>query len=289
MSTAKGPLLGVLLILSATSLLATHDGLSKHLTSLYPLFFVVWVRYAAQTILMLALFSPKMGWQLLQTKRPWLQIARGLCLIGISWLFIGGLRYIPLAEATSVMFLAPLIITVLSVIFLKERISVGQWIAVAIGLCGVLLIVRPGGALFTPAILMPLAASFCFAIYQLLTRRIASTDNPVTSNFLAGLLGTIGLAFTLPFNAVIPAWLDLFWMFLLGALAMSGHMLLTMGLRYGSAATLAPFTYAQIIFAAIIGILFFKHNPDLWAWLGVAVIISSGLAVAWLQHQPKEV
>lgn len=289
MSSAKGPLLGVLLILCATSLLATHDGVSKYLTAIYPLFFVVWVRYAAQTVLMLAIFAPKMGKQLVQTRRPLLQFARGLCLLGISWLFIGGLRYIPLAEATSVMFLAPLIVTVLSVIFLKETITLGQWVAVAVGLMGVLLIVRPGGELFTPAILMPLGASFCFAIYQLLTRRVAATDHPVTSNFLAGLIGTLGLLFVLPFNAVLPHWLDLLWMVMLGALAMTGHILLTMGFKYGSAATLAPFTYAQIIFAALIGVVFFKHSPDLIAWLGVAIIILSGLAVAWLQHQAKDV
>ncbi len=124
-----------------------------------------------------------MRWAIVRTRRPWLQLLRGMCLLGISALFIGGLRYIPLAEATAVMFLAPLIVTLLSALFLRERISTGQWVAVATGFLGVLFIVRPGGDLFTPTILLPVMASLCFAIYQLITRRLASTDHAVTSNF----------------------------------------------------------------------------------------------------------
>src|SRR5699024_7585608 len=99
------------------------------------------------------LFFPKMRWAILRTQRPWLQLARGMSLLSISLLFISGLRYIPLAEATAVIFLAPLIVTVLSAAILSEKVSKAQWLAVCVGFLGVVLIVRPGGALFTPAIL----------------------------------------------------------------------------------------------------------------------------------------
>lgn len=285
MTTLQKPLYGILLILCAGSLLATHDGVSKHLTHLYPLVMVIWARYAVQSAVMFVLFFPRMRWAIVRTRRPKLQLLRAISLLSISVLFIGGLRYIPLGEATAVMFLAPLIVTVLSAVLLNEKVSLGQWIAVSVGFLGVLLIVRPGGALFTPAILLPLSASFCFAVYQLLTRRLASTDHAVTSNFLSGLFGTVILTALLPgqYTLALPA-TDWIYILVLGVLAMTAHMLLTMALKYSSAATLAPFTYMQIIFAGLIGYIAFAHVPDNLAILGVLVISCSGLTVAYLQH-----
>lgn len=286
MSTTSKPLYGILLVLCAGLLLASHDGISKYLTQIYPLIMVIWLRYFVQTVAMILLFFPKMRWTILRTRRPWLQLLRAISLLSISLLFIAGLRYIPLAEATAVMFLAPLIVTVLSALVLHEKVSKGQWLAVSIGFLGVLLIVRPGGELFTPAILLPVGGSICFAIYQLLTRRLASTDHAVTSNFLSGLFGTLALTLLLPGEYSLEvASFDLMLMLLLGLLAMTAHMLLTMGLKYSSAATLAPFTYGQIIFAGIVGYFAFAQLPDALAILGVLIISCSGLAVAYLQHQ----
>lgn len=286
MSTTSKPLYGILLVLCAGLLLASHDGISKYLTQIYPLIMVIWLRYFVQTVAMILLFFPKMRWTILRTRRPWLQLLRAISLLSISLLFIAGLRYIPLAEATAVMFLAPLIVTVLSALVLHEKVSKGQWLAVSIGFLGVLLIVRPGGELFTPAILLPVGGSICFAIYQLLTRRLASTDHAVTSNFLSGLFGTLVLTLLLPAEYSLEvASFDLMLMLLLGLLAMTAHMLLTMGLKYSSAATLAPFTYGQIIFAGIVGYFAFAQLPDALAILGVLIISCSGLAVAYLQHQ----
>ena len=285
MSTTSKPLYGVLFILCAGLLLASHDGVSKYLTEIYPLIMVIWLRYFVQTLAMALLFFPKMRWAILRTRRPWLQLLRAISLLSISLLFISGLRYIPLAEATAVMFLAPLIVTVLSAVLLHEKVSKGQWIAVSIGFLGVVFIVRPGGELFTPAILLPFAGSICFAIYQLITRRLASTDHAVTSNFLSGLFGTLVLTALLPGQYTLAvAHIDLLFMLLLGILAMTAHMLLTMALKYSTAATLAPFTYGQIIFAGLIGYLVFGQMPDALSILGVLIISCSGLAVAYLQH-----
>lgn len=288
MSTTQKPLYGVLLILCAGLLLASHDGVSKYLTHTYPLIMVIWMRYFVQTLVMLLLFLPRMRWAIVRTRRPWLQLLRAASLLSISVLFIGGLRYIPLAEATAVMFLAPLIVTVLSALLLHEKVSKGQWVAVSVGFIGVLFIVRPGGALFTPAILLPVCASFCFAVYQLITRRLSSTDHAVTSNFLSGLFGTVILTALLPGHYRLDvAHVDLLFMMLLGVLAMTAHMLLTMALKYSTAATLAPFTYGQIIFAGLVGYLAFATLPDAWSMLGVLIISCSGLAVAYLQHHAQ--
>src|SRR5690606_22614056 len=130
---------------------------------------------------------PRMGRRVFRTKRPGLQLFRGLSQVGISILFISGLRYIPLAEATAVIFLTPLLVTIASAM-LGETVSRSQWLAVGCGLLGVMIIVRPGGALFTPAMLVPFGAAVCFTLYQLLTRRLAGTEHPVTSNFLSSLV-----------------------------------------------------------------------------------------------------
>jgi len=283
--TRHQPTLGILLILAAGLLLASQDALSKSLTAVYPLLLVVWLRYLSQSVLMLALFAPRMGLNLLRTQRPWLQLVRGLSLVAITLLFYSALRFIPLGEATAVIFLAPLVVIVLSATWLKEHISRGLWLSVGVGLLGVLLIVRPGGALFTPAILLPLGAAFCFGLYQLLTRRLSATDHPATSNFLSALVGTLSVSVLLPWFWQTPTLVDGLLMATLGATAMTGHMLLTHAYRFGSAASLAPFTYVQIVTATLLGMLFFDHTPDIWAILGMAVIILSGAALAWGQRR----
>lgn len=279
------PGLGIALILAAGLLLSSQDALAKTLTASYPLLLVVCLRYLAQNLLMLVVFAPRMGLDLVRTRRPLLQLARGMSLVGVTLLFYAGLRHIPLGEATAVIFLAPLVVVVLSVLWLKETVSRGVWLAVGGGLLGVLLIVRPGGALFTPASLLPLGAAFCFGLYQLLTRRLSATDAPATSNFLTALVGTLGAGLLLPWTWQMPAPMDVLLMAALGGLAMTGHMLLTHAYRFASAASLAPFTYGQILIATLIGALVFDHLPDAWAVLGMAVIILSGAALAWSQRQ----
>ncbi|WP_313085928.1 DMT family transporter [Pseudomonas sp.] len=287
MNNTHRPLLGVLLILASCLTLASHDGLSKHLTQLYPVFLVIWARYLAQTTLMFTLFTPRMGRRVFHTLRPKLQVCRGLSLVCVSMLFISGLSYIPLAEATAVIFLTPLLVTIASAL-LGERVTRSQWLAVGCGLIGVMIIVRPGGALFTPAILLPFGAALSFTVYQLITRRLAATDHPVTSNFITSLVGSLVMSVLVIFNWQTPSLHDALLMAALGAMAMSGHLLLTNAFRFASAAALAPFTYSQIIFAGVVGLIAFGHTPDPGAIAGMAIIIASGLTMAWVQgRQPR--
>ncbi len=272
----------MLLILASCLTLATHDGLSKYLTQLYPVFLIIWGRYLAQSTLMFALFTPRMGRRVFHTLRLKLQICRGLSLVCVSMLFISGLSYIPLAEATAVIFLTPLLVTIASAL-LGEQVSRAQWLAVGCGLIGVMIIVRPGGALFTPAILLPLGAALSFTVYQLITRRLSATDHPVTSNFITSVVGSLVLSVLVIFNWQTPTLHDALLMAALGAMAMSGHLLLTNAFRFASAAALAPFTYSQIIFAGVVGLIAFGHTPDLGAIVGMAIIIASGLVMAYVQ------
>lgn len=274
----------MLLILLSGILLASHDGLSKYLTQLYPVFLVVWARYLAQVVLMLGMFAPRMGRRVFHTLRPWPQLLRGLSLVSVSIMFISGLRYIPLAEATAVIFLTPLMVTVASAL-LGERVSHSQWLAVGVGLLGVMIIVRPGGALFTPAVLLPFGAAISFTVYQLLTRRLSGTDHPVTSNFLSSLVGFLVMSVLVTFNWRTPSVHDAVLMASLGLMAMSGHLVLTQAFRYASAASLAPFSYGQIVFAGIVGFIAFGHIPDVEAIAGMTVIIASGLCMAYMQSR----
>ena len=176
---AEQPIRGIALICLAVLLFASHDTLAKYLSVFYPIVMVVWARYVVHTLLMLVIFVPRTGFSaVVRTKRPGLQLLRALCLIGTSLFFTTGLRYIPLAEATSVNFLAPLLVTALSVPLLGEQVTRSQWLAVLAGFVGVLIVVRPGGALFTPAIFLPLCSALCFGFYQLLTRKLSGIDSP---------------------------------------------------------------------------------------------------------------
>ena len=282
------PLFGVLLILLSGVVLSSQDGLSKYLSTLYPVMLVVWMRYTVQLGLMVAIFAPKKGLNLVKTQRPWLQLARGASLVGLSLFFFSSLPYLPLGEATAVLFLAPLFVVIFSSLFLKEQVKPLQWASVVMGLIGVILIVRPGGELFTPAILLPLAAAACFGVYQLITRRLSKTDSASTTNFLTALTGTVVTSAIVPFVWQTPESLD-HWLSLaaLGGFAMLGHLLLTHAYRHASAATLAPFTYGQIVFATLVGLIAFGHTPDMWAIVGMAVIAASGLIMAVAYSRKK--
>ncbi|MCP8466380.1 DMT family transporter [Pseudomonas sp. ZM23] len=285
LSGASQPLKGILLIVLATFLFSSHDALSKYLAGIYPIVMVVWARYVVHTLLMAGIFLPRAGFAVLRTRHPLLQVLRALCLLGTSFFFTTGLQYIPLAEATSVNFLSPLLVTALSVPLLGERVSRGQWAAVIVGFIGVLVIVHPGGALFTPAVLLPFCSALCFSFYQLLTRKLSQIDSPTTSNFFAGLFNTLLVSALVPFFWQWPSLKHALMMLALGTCGMTAHLFLTQAFRHAAPALLAPFSYCQIVFAGLLGLVFFGHSPEASALLGIAVICGSGLAAAWLQSR----
>jgi drug/metabolite transporter (DMT)-like permease len=284
LSGVNQPLKGIALLVLATFLFSSHDTLSKYLSGFYPIFMVVWVRYVVHTVLMACIFMPSAGLRVLRTKRPGLQALRAGCLLGTSLFFTTGLMYIPMAEATAINFLAPLLITALSVPLLGETVTRKQWAAVLVGFSGVLIIVHPGGELFTPASLLPLCSALCFAFYQLPTRMLSTYDSPTTSNFFAGLFNSLVMSALVPFFWQTPQLKHLPFMLALGTFGMVAHLLLTQAFRFAAPAMLAPFSYCQIVFAGLLGYIVFDHAPSLLAQLGITVICLSGLAAAWQQR-----
>ncbi|MGQ7819197.1 DMT family transporter [Metapseudomonas furukawaii] len=285
LSGANQPLRGILLVVLATFLFAGHDALSKYLGGLYPVIMVVWARYLVHTLLMAGIFLPRAGLRVLRSRRPGLQVLRALSLLSTSLLFTAGLQFIPLAEATAVNFLAPVLVTALSVPLLGERVSLVQWLAVVMGFIGVLVIVHPGGELFTPAILFPLGSALGFCLYQLLTRKLAAHDSPTTSNFFAGLCNTLVMSALVPFFWQLPNWEGWLLLLALGAAGMTAHLLLTQAFRHAAPALLAPFGYCQIVFAGLLGFLVFSHTPEASTLAGIAIICLSGLGAAWMQRK----
>lgn len=285
LSGVSQPFRGILLLVLATFLFASHDALSKYLCGFYPVIMLVWARYLVHTLLMAGIFLPQSGLRVLRTRRPLLQALRAFCLLGTSLLFTAGLQFIPLAEATAVNFLAPLLVTALSVPLLGERVSRGQWIAVLVGFSGVLIIVHPGGELFTPAVLLPFFSALFFCFYQLLTRKLSECDSPTTSNFFAGLFNTLAMSALVPFFWQPPGLEHGLLLLALGGCGMTAHLFLTQAFRHAAPALLAPFGYCQIVFAGLLGFLIFSHTPDLSTQAGILLICLSGLAAAWQQRR----
>ena len=284
-SASRSPLVGVALVVMATFLLASHDAFTKYLSGFYSIVLVVWARYAVHTSLMAVFFLPRSGVKVLRSQRPLLQGVRALCLLATSLLFVAALAYIPLAEATAVNFVAPLLVTALSMPLLGERVSPAQWLAVITGFVGVLMVVHPGSDLFTPAILLPLGSALCFCFYQLLTRVLSKVDSPVTSNFLTGLINTVLMSMAVPFFWAWPTAEHALMLFTVGAFGMLAHQFITNAYHHAPPALLAPLGYSQIVFAGLLGFVVFKQLPAPLSLVGIAVVCASGLAVVWLSQR----
>jgi drug/metabolite transporter (DMT)-like permease len=273
---------GIGLMLAAVSTFSCLDAISKWLAVLYAVPSIVWVRYVAQMLLMLALFAPRMGASLLRTANLRLQVLRGAVLTASSVLFLTALARMPLAEAASIAFMAPLFIAVLSGPLLRERVEGRTWLALAAGFGGVLLIVRPGGGLFTWVSLLPLASALMMAVYQLMTRRLAARDASLTTLFYPALVGSLAVPLAFPVAFSLPQEpLHLALFGALGVLGGVGHFFLIRAHFHAPPAVLGPFMYGQLLTALVLGWLVFGQLPDGPAVLGMLLITASGLALAF--------
>lgn len=281
-SPAQHPLRGILLFMLALMLFALLDATSKHLTATFAVPLLVWARYTLHFAIMLVFVAPSMRLQLVRTDNLALQIVRALALVGTTGFAMMAFRSMPLAEATAVLFLSPLLVTLLAGPFLGERIGAGRWAAVVVGFAGVILIARPGGALTLAGVLWALAGAACYAAYQLLTRRLSHAEHPLTLLFYTALVGTAVMSLALPwfwfeFSPSTLQWLQIASLGFYGGV---GHFILIRAFRLAPASTLTPFGYTQLIWAGLLGWLVFGHIPDALSAAGMAVIAASGLWLA---------
>jgi drug/metabolite transporter (DMT)-like permease len=266
--------------------MACMDATSKYLVARYPTTFVVWIRYALQTLVITAVLAPRMRGALVATRSFPLQMLRSLMLVATSLLLVAAFRAMPLADATAVSFASPSIVTLLAVACLGERMTAARVAAVVAGFAGVLLIVRPGTDVFRGAALLPLCAAATTATYQVLTRKLAGDDTRAML-FYASAVGAVLVALLLPwqgFSHDFPL-RDLAAMAGLGLLAIAGHFLFIRALQLAPASGLASITYVQLVFSTLIGFVVFGDFPDGITLSGMAVILASGLLLTWHERR----
>lgn len=283
-------LAGIGLVVLAVACFATLDSATKISVSTVPILMGVWFRYAFQAVVTSLVLLPRHGTALLRTAHPRYHALRGALLLVTSVFAFFSLRYMPLAEFTSIVLIAPLAVTLLAATVLKEQVSPLRWALVAGGFAGTLVILRPGGGAFTWAMLLPFGLVITNAWFQVLTSKLAQTENPLTMHFYTGWAGTLLASVALPFVwQSLPSWHWWALLCLMGLMGTVGHFMLILAFQRAPASTLTPYLYAQIAFAMLGGWLVFSHVPDAVSLIGMGMIAACGAAGAWLTVRERRV
>ncbi len=283
MTRPNQSLAGIALVVAAGACFSVLDTTTKFISAAVPLLMALWFRYAFQALATTAAVLPLRGTSVLRTLHPKFQVLRGVLLLASSLFAFASLKYMPVGEFTAIVMIAPLAITVLAATVLKEKVSVARWAFVAGGFAGTLIIIRPGGETFHWASLLPLGLVGTNAWFQVLTSKLARTEDPMTLQLYTGWVGALIASLALPFVWTwLPDWRLWVLLCFMGLMATVGHFLLILAYQRAPAATLTPYLYTQIAFAMLGGWLVFSHVPDGWALVGMAMIAVCGAGGAWL-------
>jgi drug/metabolite transporter (DMT)-like permease len=280
----------IVLFASGVSLFPFLNAAVKLLGAHYPVSQIVWARFTGHLLVMLLVFLPQYGRRLFATRRPGVQIARSFLMLASNSLFVIAIARVPLATASAIGFTSPLIVTALSVPLLHESVGIRRWSAVLIGFAGALLVIRPGGGMQDPAVLLLLLGSAAYALYQIATRWVSLYDDAAVGIVFSALLGSLAMSAVLPFVFVMPRDpLDIAMFCSLGIFGGAGHYLVIRAFQYGQAAVIAPLGYLELIGTATLGYLIFGNFPDLWTWVGAIIIIVSGVYIALRERKLRSV
>ena len=266
--------------LLAWVMLPIMDGFAKYLSSDLPVLQITWARYfftVAFTLPIMFFFFRK---NLVWTDRPKLQLIRGLILLTANVCFFYSISIISLAKALTLAFIAPLIVTAFSPVFLGEKVGFRRWSAVIIGFIGSMVVIRPGFVEINLASLAALGTGVMYGFYLIITRKLSSSDNPLLTLLLTGVVGAIIISFVMPFVWIKPTLNQWSMMAAIGIFACVGHLFIILSLKYADASKLAPFSYFEIVTNIIIGYYFFSDFPDKWTFLGLFIIILSGIYIS---------
>ncbi|KAB2919946.1 MAG: DMT family transporter [Hyphomicrobiaceae bacterium] len=275
-------LLGILYMCIASSLFPVMNGLVQVLSARYSSEQIVWARTASHLVFLIALFGPRLGVALVKTTQLKWQVLRSVILLMSTYLYFNGVKHLPLAEAASISFSAPFIVALLAWPALGERIPLNRLLAVAVAFLGVLVVIRPGSQMFHWASLLILGNAVCYAVYQIVTRRVSSHDPPETSAVYSVVVGTLVMSTIVPFVWINPlSWMDAGLLFSLGILGGLGHYCVARALSMAQANFIAPFGYWQMVGSVIVGYMITGLLPDLSTWIGAGIIICAGIYIAW--------
>jgi len=282
---------GVGFMLLAMFFFVTLDAVAKYLMQIYPVTQVIWGRFFFHMVLVLtALVLMRSNIkQTITSRRPGLQIWRSVLMLATNGLFFYAIRTVELTTATTIMFLTPVVVTILSIPVLGETVGIRRWTGVLIGFAGALIIVRPGVIEVEMSILILIVATLTHAIYQLFTRQVRVYDDPVTSLLYTGLVGTMVMSIVVPFQWQVPM-LEHWPLFvLMGLVGSVGHYCLIRSLRAAPASVVSPFSYTTMIWATGFSYFLFDELPDSWVYAGGSLIVASGLYILHRERQVKQV
>ena len=261
------------------------DVIAKYLSSDISFLQITWARYFFTVVfalpLMFFFFRKNLTW----TTHPKLQTLRGLLLFFANILFFYSISIISMAKALTLAFVAPLITTALSPFLLNEKVGFKRWSAVIVGFLGSLIVIQPGFIEFNLATIAGLGTGFFYGLYLIVTRKLHTSDNPLLTLLLTGVVGLIIGSFIAPFVWIklsLNQWLLLA---LMGVFACLGHFFLILSLKYADASKLAPFGYFEIVTNVILGFYFFGDFPDYWSWIGLFIIITSGIYISFREQK----
>jgi drug/metabolite transporter (DMT)-like permease len=277
---ADRPFKGIALILASTIFLGTSDVTAKYLSATLPSIEITWIRFFVFAIIMTPAMLPGSPLFAMQTGRLGLHLLRGATILGSSLFFISGLRFLPIAEASATGFVAPLFVTALSIVFLGEKVGMRRWIATAVGLIGVLIILRPGTGAFHMAAFFPLVSALAWACTLIITRMMSGTERAITVMAYSSIVGLCILSALVPFVWVTPTWHDIAFGVLIGIASTAGQWIVVLAFRYADASVLAPFSYMQLLWVSVLGFFIFGEVPDAYTITGAAFIVASGLYTA---------
>lgn len=275
---ADAPLRGILLVCLAVMCFVSMNTIVKHLAETYPLPEVIWGRYFFHFVLVLVLFPHRIPTLLQSSHKPF-QILRSVLVLMATGCMFTAVHFMPLANVVSITFFAPLIVTGLSVLVLREKVGPRRWAAVFTGFIGVLIIIRPGAGVFHWAALAALGQATFYATYQIVTRMVSHAAHPLNALFYAALVGAVVMTGVVPFFWVTPAPLDWLLMAGTGLFGGAGHLAIIRAYERAEASAIAPFAYTELIWATIAGYFVFGDFPDAWTFVGAVIIAGSGLYV----------
>lgn len=283
--SARNRLIAIALVSSAYLLFTLLDGSAKWLVRGMPVIMVVWLRFVMQALIAGAVLFPLRGAALVKTRHMRWHMLRTLMFIAMTGMNFWALQYVQLTVTSSIFFTVPIVIALFGAFILGERLDAGRWIAILAGFAGVLFIVRPGSAGFHPAMLASLANALIYAMFMLMTRRLAAYDSAETIQYLPA----VGAAIVLTPFAIAgwewpDTWLEWTVACLLGVFGAVGHTCLALAHRYAPASVTAPFLYQQVFYMALFGYIVFGDVPAPAVWTGALVVVASGL---YLFHRER--
>ncbi len=270
----------IILNASAWMIVPVMDAYAKFLSSSMDVLQITWARYFFTVVFTLSLMLIFYRQTIVLSKKPLLQLIRGLILVFSTYLFFYSISVISLPKALTLAFVAPLFVTALSPFFLKEKVGFRRWTAVSIGFIGTLIVIRPGFIEFNLATFAALGNGVCYGFYLILTRKLSTSDNPLLTLLFTGTVGAIILSLFMPSVWISPTPNQWYMMAIIGFIASVAHLFLILSLKYADASKLAPLGYTEIITNILLSYYFFNELPDNWTYLGLFIIVLSGLYIS---------